>query len=135
MTACASQKPMITPEQFINTEWRLSEWEQNGRLQKFPRTISLQLMGEEDGSLRASGHTGCNRYFGSASFENGKLTVGPVSMTRMACPDESSNRYEVAFLKLLEGPLSVSINNSHMQLASSNEVLVFEKNHTRSLSD
>ena len=127
LTACANQKPVITAEQFTSTQWQLSEWEIDGRLQKFPRAISLQIDRQEDHNLRASGHSGCNRYFGPATFRNGKLAVGPVSTTRMACPDETSNRYEAAYLKLLEGPLAVTVTSQHLQAANSNEVLVFDK--------
>jgi heat shock protein HslJ len=35
---------------------------------------------------RVSGTTGCNRFSGSYRFERGRLVLGPLAMTRMACP-------------------------------------------------
>lgn len=53
-------------------------------------------------SGRASGTTGCNRFSGSFTLEDGgRLTIGAVAVTRRAC-DEPSMRREREFLGVLQ---------------------------------
>jgi heat shock protein HslJ len=52
---------------------------------------------------RVSGNSGCNRFMGGFKFEEtGRLKVGPIAGTMMACP-EPWMTFERAFLKTLEG--------------------------------
>lgn len=54
---------------------------------------------EDDGKL--SGHAGCNRFFGSYALTDGRLEIGPLGMTKMACPEPAMSR-ETAFVGALE---------------------------------
>jgi len=38
-----------------------------------------------EGGGRISGSGGCNRYFGTATVEGGKIKIGPLGATQMAC--------------------------------------------------
>lgn len=40
------------------------------------------------GDGRFGGSTGCNRFFGQFTDENGTLSAGPVGITMMMCPDD-----------------------------------------------
>lgn len=48
-----------------------------------------------------SGFAGCNRFRGSYTFADGKLSFGPLANTRMACPPEQMET-ERKVLQLLE---------------------------------
>jgi heat shock protein HslJ len=62
-----------------------------------PRMVQFRSAGE------LAGHGGCNRFFGTYRQDaGGKLTIGPVGATRMACAEEVMER-EQAFFALLEG--------------------------------
>lgn len=48
-----------------------------------------------------SGFSGCNRFRGSYTYADGKLSFGPLASTRMACPPEQMET-ERKVLQLLE---------------------------------
>lgn len=50
-----------------------------------PGGISVTMTFDTDG--RVAGRGGCNRYSGSYAPTGDGLRIGPVAMTRMACPD------------------------------------------------
>jgi len=52
-------------------------------------------------SARASGHTGCNRWFGAVSHDGEALRFGDIGMTRMACVSEMQAGAERRFLDVL----------------------------------
>ena len=63
------------------------------------RLARRHLRFEADGQL--FGHGGCNHFFGSyTAGEGGKLEIGPLGATRMACPQEIMNK-EMAFMAML----------------------------------
>jgi heat shock protein HslJ len=49
-----------------------------------------------------SGTGGCNRYRAEYEVDEGKISVGPVMATRMACPDDESSAQEQRYFALLE---------------------------------
>ena len=50
---------------------------------------------------RVAGRAGCNRFFGSYEADGGRLKIGPLGTTRMACiPDRMAT--EKRFLEMLE---------------------------------
>ena len=50
-----------------------------------PSSKSKQFIQFQSGR-RIAGHGGCNRFFGSYSQSNGRLTFGPLGSTKMMCP-------------------------------------------------
>lgn len=44
------------------------------------------------GDGRVSGHAGCNRFGGSYNEDGGKLSFGPIAMTKMMCPPADMER-------------------------------------------
>ncbi|MEM1133012.1 MAG: META domain-containing protein [Pseudomonadota bacterium] len=59
---------------------------------------------------RIAGSTGCNRFSGSYSMTDGKLTANqPLALTQMACAG-AVNQQEQTMMEMLSGPLSVSID-------------------------
>lgn len=61
-----------------------------------PRMVQFRSAG------KLAGHGGCNRFFGTyRQYDGGKLAIGPLGATRMACAGEVMER-EQAFFALLE---------------------------------
>ncbi|HTR06382.1 MAG TPA: META domain-containing protein [Paraburkholderia sp.] len=84
-----------------NTHWRLVEWKRADGTQRdvpganalaapagtenpdaHPITLDLST---ESGQRRASGFSGCNRFFGAYILKDGLLSFGQLGSTRMAC--------------------------------------------------
>jgi hypothetical protein len=52
---------------------------------------------------RISGDAGCNRYSGTALFQDsGSLTIGPVAATKRGCADPVVMRSETEFLRMFD---------------------------------
>ena len=75
-----------------------------------PATLRLE-------SGRLTGFAGCNNFSGSYRVENGRLVVGPVASTQMACPEPGAS-IERAFHQALAGTLQYSIDGDALTLAS-----------------
>jgi heat shock protein HslJ len=99
-----------------NTHWQLVEWKRaDGTLRALPgangstaagsvenpdaRPITLDLS-TESGQRRASGFSGCNRYFGAYQLKDGLLSFSQLGGTRMACIG-SGGDIEGAYLEAL----------------------------------
>lgn len=68
-------------------------------------------------SGRISGYSGCNNFSGSYRLEDGRVTVGPVASTQMACPEPGAS-VERAFHQALAGTLQYSIDGDALTLSS-----------------
>ena len=64
-----------------------------------PATTPLMVRFDIDGGL--SGHGGCNAFTGFYALDRVNLTIGPLAMTRMACPPGIMRR-EAAFVAALD---------------------------------
>jgi len=72
-------------------DWQVSE------VAGLPRDAGTTIAFSPDGGL--AGDAGCNRFFGSYALEGG-LTIAPMGLTRMACP-EPAMQAEAAFVAAL----------------------------------
>lgn len=74
---------------------------------------------------RVAGVAGCNRLAGSYAVAGDKVTIGPLAMTQMACPDMAAEQ-EVA--RVLAGPVTYWINGEVLVLtAADNSRLVLKR--------
>jgi heat shock protein HslJ len=83
-----------------NTSWALTDWKQaNGASRAVPAADSgaplTLVLSTAGGQRRANGFSGCNRFMGTYALKDGKLSLGPLAGTRMACATPGGN---------LEGP-------------------------------
>jgi len=69
-----------------------------------------------DAAGRAAGTTGCNRWFGTASFEGTSVAFTGVGMTRMACPKPAMER-EASYSRMLGSTRSWKIAEGVLILA------------------
>jgi heat shock protein HslJ len=68
---------------------------------------------------RVAGSAGCNRYFGRANAETGRMLVGPLGSTLMACEANGVMTQEQRFLELLQAASSYSVIGDQLRLGPS----------------
>jgi heat shock protein HslJ len=91
-----------------------------------PPPVTLIITAEfNDG--RVSGSSGCNSYGATYTINNGKLEIGDIAVTEMACLEESVMQFEQSFLELLGMVRSYSLSESRLDLMdeAGNAVLSF----------
>jgi heat shock protein HslJ len=117
-----------TTQLLDNTHWQLTEWKRaDGTLRAVPgpnpdttsaehpdaRPITLDLS-TESGQRRASGFSGCNRYFGAYSLKDGLLSFSQLGGTRMACIGTGGD-IEGAYLEALSHIARSGVQMRHPQ--------------------
>lgn len=83
--------------------------------------VTLQIQGN---SLAAS--AGCNRASGSLQEQNGKLEIGPLAATMMACPPAIA-KLEARFFSVLESRPSWRIEGDRLTLSGAGATLTFQR--------
>jgi len=73
--------------------------------------ITLQIKDDQ-----ASGSAGCNRYTGQVTLGEGKLSFGPMALTRKACSEEV-NRQEQRYAKALASVARYEIAGERLWLS------------------
>ncbi len=117
-----------TTQLLDNTHWQLVEWKRaDGTMRALPgrdadagntenpdaRPITLDLS-TESGQRRASGFSGCNRYFGAYTLKNGLLSFSQLGGTRMACIGAGGD-IEGAYLEALSHIARSGVQMRHPQ--------------------
>ncbi|WP_084069543.1 META domain-containing protein [Paraburkholderia heleia] len=117
-----------TTQLLDNTHWQLVEWKRaDGTMRALPgrnadagntenpdaRPITLDLS-TESGQRRASGFSGCNRYFGAYALKNGLLSFSQLGSTRMACIGAGGD-IEGAYLEALSHIARSGVQMRHPQ--------------------
>lgn len=112
----------------LSGEWVLSKMVKDGvnvPILTGGKGAPTLIFGENN---RISGNGSCNRYSGTMTEENGKLTVGPVISTKMGCLDGFGEQ-EVKYFDILN---KVSIYKSdegilHLADAGSKNILIYTR--------
>ncbi len=94
-------------------EWRLEAY---NFMQKIAYPINeneITMNIHEDGKL--GGQSGCNVYGGSYSVDDGKLKIGDIISTMMAC-EEPSMKFEQTFFKTLEGATKFDVDDDKLTI-------------------
>jgi heat shock protein HslJ len=91
-----------------------------------PVLEGTKLTASFSSEARVSGSAGCNSYFGRAQVEAGRLSVGPLGSTLMACAD-GVMRQETLYLASLQAATSYTIRGDELRLGptASEVTLVF----------
>ncbi|MGH8779065.1 META domain-containing protein [Paraburkholderia sp.] len=89
-----------------DTSWQLAAWTQaDGTPRDIPHADSDKpitlVLSTATGQRRANGFSGCNRYMGTYTLKDGKLSFGLLAGTRMAC-HTPGGQLEPAYLDALE---------------------------------
>lgn len=78
-------------------------------------TITAEFSTED----RVAGTSGCNLYFGSAKVEAGRISMGPLGATLMACSPGDVMAQEARYLAALEAAKSYTISGDELRLGTS----------------
>ncbi len=84
--------------------------------------VPVELNVEQDGTFSAN--AGCNNLFGSLTVENGKLDIGPVASTMMAC-DDALMDLDQAYIAALEAVDHGSVDGEKLTLEGTDTKLVY----------
>ncbi len=66
---------------------------------------------------RIAGTTGCNRFFGDFTAQEGNLKLENVGSTRMMCPDMA---FETAYLGAIANSVAYTVSNDELALKDNN---------------
>lgn len=83
-----------------------------GLLPTGPKSVNARFSGG-----RISGFSGCNQYFGSYALKDGRLVIGAVGGSMMAC-DEASMKVEQAFTRALAASFRPVLADGRLSLMS-----------------
>ncbi|OXY80393.1 META domain-containing protein [Oceanimonas doudoroffii] len=72
-----------------------------------------------------NGLAGCNRFFGSATLEQGKLRADPLGVTQMACAPEQQ-KVEAAVLNTLTQGATVQHSGQQLELKGEQHTLTYQ---------
>jgi heat shock protein HslJ len=111
LAACASAPG--ASESLDGTQWKLLSADR-GTLAPLASASGVTL---QFGADRVSGNGGCNRYNATYTLADGRLKLGPVIATKMACAGER-NTAERAWFALLGTPLTVQREGDGLTLRS-----------------
>ncbi len=104
----------VTPSTvLVGPTWRVASL--NGQPALSGTTITAEFTSED----RVAGSAGCNRYFGSAKAESGKLTAGPFGATLMACSPDAVMAQEAQYLAALGAAKRYTIVGDELRLGPS----------------
>ncbi|MCV0439440.1 MAG: META domain-containing protein [Hydrogenophaga sp.] len=95
LTACA-MPGAPAPAPLVGSEWRLEELGGRGVLDHVQATLAFPEAG------RVAGNGSCNRFFGTYTLMQDRISLGQMGGTRMACAEavsEQEARYMAALQK------------------------------------
>jgi putative lipoprotein len=103
LAACAQQGAKAdAPPASLEGAWRVEDIDHGGVVDDALATIEFGADG------RLSGRGGCNRFGGDYSYRNGRLSVGALFSTKMACAPALMD-LEAKILNRLEGELTAAV--------------------------
>jgi len=105
------------PKELTGKQWVLHKLDQETVDATIRSTVAFAV------DSRASGSTGCNRWFGAAVFDAASLRFTQVATTRMACPKPQMER-EMAFTRMLSLTRSWSVSGSELSIAGEDGALL-----------
>jgi heat shock protein HslJ len=111
-----------TPSGLVGPTWRLT------KLGGQPVIDGTTVTAEFSDESRVAGKASCNQYFGSArAEEGGRLAVGPLASTMMACSPQGVMDQETRYLAALQAATTFVVSGEELRLgpAGAAATLVF----------
>ncbi len=76
---------------------------------------------------RVSGRGGCNQYSGPVEYGNGRMKIGPIISTKMACLEDGLMQLESKYLGALQTAESYSVSTgTQLTIATARGPLLFK---------
>jgi heat shock protein HslJ len=123
LSACTTPADAPAPISLSGTAWQRFD-DENAN----PHGATMEF-----GDHRASGYTGCNRWF-AAVVQNGEiLRFGDVGMTRMACQAEVQTATERNFLSVIERTRYGHYDQEVLVLLDAEQQVIAQLNRTSPL--
>lgn len=114
LAACTTFQAPPAPFALAGSSWqRIDDEDAN------PHGASLAFE-----TTRASGYTGCNRWFAEVTHTDAELRFGPIGMTRMSCQADIRAVTERHFVSALERTRFYHLEGEELVLADENKALV-----------
>ncbi|MFM9865804.1 MAG: META domain-containing protein [Micropepsaceae bacterium] len=118
LTGCNDTVQDDGPRRVTGVEWIAETI--NGKPVIEPGGVTLTFSDE-----RVTGRSGCNRYFGAAEHGGGKLKIGSVGATKMACLRDGLMSQESEYLTALQTSQTYAFRGDRLVLSGSSSELVF----------
>lgn len=80
--------------------------------------------------MSANGHSGCNRYFGQAELNEGKLRIEKMGMTMMACPEPAMEMEQVMSGTLMDWS-EATVSGNELTLTNTSHTLTFKRSDVK----
>lgn len=97
----------------VGPTWTLSS------LDGKPAVAAAAITAEFTSEGRVTGSSGCNRYTGSAQVDAGRLAVGPLASTMMACDHDGLMAQETRYLAQLQAATHYTVSGDELRLGTS----------------
>lgn len=128
VVACSSGSATGTPSEppvavDPNGEWQLVAGSVDGQALTLPPDVPVTLVVKGSG---VSGRSGCNQYFGEFTLDNGRVTLGGLGGTEMAC-EEPLMTLEAAYLAGLAKVDSARMDGDSLALSGPGTELRFQR--------
>jgi len=107
----------------LDGSWRLARMSASGTTHTEPTTAGRFTVTFSGGRIQAKAD--CNTCAGAATLAGDRLTVGPLACTRAFCA--TSAPLDTQFTSLLDGALTVRVNDRLLVLTSAAGELGFER--------
>jgi len=104
----------------LGSQWLLEDITQRGVIDRLQSTLGFPQAGQ----LAGSG--GCNRFMGPARLDQGRLTIGPLVSTRMACSPAAMNQ-EQRYLGLLGQATGIRLEEPWLLIDTPEGALKFSR--------
>ena len=108
---------VLAPEQLADIAWRATAI---GEM-RLDEDSGIHVQFDADGQV--TGNSGCNRFFGSYELQEGKLSIGPLGATRMACPEPAMS-FEISFLAALQSADTAARADDRLAIRNADGVTV-----------
>lgn len=131
LAACASNdsgsNAMVNKAELASHNWVLTKVDNKKvDLQDALGAPNLQLSADLD----ANGNAGCNRFFGKAELNEGKLRIEKMGMTMMACQGPEDN-IERAMSKTLMNWSAANVSGDQLTLTGAEHSLTFTRSDAK----
>jgi heat shock protein HslJ len=106
--------PASTPKALVGTAWKLSGIVSNESVSSPLADTAVSLTFAKD----ALSGKACNTFQGSVTIDGSRLTVGPLSSTKMACPTSQESTQEHTVLTTLQKVTQYAIDGKTLTLTA-----------------
>ncbi len=119
--------PGATPAGLPGSAWTLVAFGDKTSPRPVVGAQPVTLEFRADGS--AGGSAGCNRYTTSYTVTGDKLTIKPIGLTRMACPDSTVMEQETRYTQALEKAEQYALSANGLEILANGgqQILIFRQ--------